>query len=297
MSTVLPSNEFMMKPQAQTSTGTQMMVGRQSQEVQAAIFLAKQFPRDEEASRRRILSACKRRRLAEEAEYEYPRGGAKVNGPSIRLAEVIAQNWGNIDYGIIELDQKPDRSEVMAYAWDLETNTRRTMNFTVPHIRHTKKGVQHLDDPRDKYELVANLGARRVRACILGVIPGDVVEEAQEACRQTLKDGNKEPLEVRIPKMLEVFNREFNVTQEMIEKFVGCKADAISENDYIRLGNVYRSLRDGMAKPEAYFRINVADTGKTKAEEEFAAYQADATGGDTGVDDVDDAEDLDFDIE
>lgn len=71
--------------------------------------------------------------------YEYPRGGTKVTGPSIRLAEAMAQNWGNLDYGLIELEQKAGESQVMAYAWDLETNTRQTIVFSVPHIRATKR--------------------------------------------------------------------------------------------------------------------------------------------------------------
>ena len=120
--------------------------------------------------------------------YEYPRGGTKVTGPSIRLAEAMAQNWGNLDYGLIELDQKAGESQVMAYAWDLETNTRQTIVFSVPHIRATKKGNVPLTDPRDIYEMVANQGARRMRSCILRVIPGDVVESAVAQCNKTLMD-------------------------------------------------------------------------------------------------------------
>lgn len=52
------------------------------------------------------MKECERKLVAENAVYQYPKGGQKVQGPSIRLAEVIARNWGNIDYGIIELDQK-----------------------------------------------------------------------------------------------------------------------------------------------------------------------------------------------
>ena len=79
--------------------------------------------------------------------YEYPRGGTKVSGPSIRLAEAMAQNWGNIDFGITELEQKNGESQVMAYAWDLETNTRQVKIFSVPHVRGTKKGNVPLTDP------------------------------------------------------------------------------------------------------------------------------------------------------
>lgn len=238
------------------STTTEMMVSRQAQEVQAAMVIAKKFPRDEVEAFNRIMRACQRKSLAEQSMYEYPRGGQKITGPSIRLAEALAQNWGNIDFGIMELEQKNKESTVMAYAWDLETNTRQTKIFQVSHTRYSRrKGNEKLTDPRDIYEMVANNGARRLRACILGVIPGDVIDKAIEQCTLTLRSGNQEPLIDRVRKMVGAFEKEFSVTKEMLEKYIGCSSDAFSENDFIRLRKVYRSLKDGMAKREDYFDI------------------------------------------
>lgn len=240
---------------AQRSTTTEMVVSRQAQEVQAAMVIAKKFPRDEVESYNRIMRACSRKSLAEQAMYEYPRGGTKVTGPSIRLAESIAQNWGNIDFGIIELEQRDGASQVMAYAWDLETNTRQSKIFSVPHVRGTKKGNIPLTDPRDIYEMVANQGARRVRACILGIIPGDVIDSAIEQCSQTLLNGENKPLIDIVRDMAGIFQKEFSVPLEAIEKYIGCKAEAFSMNDLVRLKKVYRSLHDGMAKREDYFQL------------------------------------------
>ena len=234
---------------------TEMMMSRQAQEVQGAIVMAKKFPRDEVESFNRIVRACQRKGLAENAMYEYPRGGTKVVGPSIRLAEAMAQNWGNIDFGIIELEQKNGESQVMAYAWDLETNTRQTKVFTVPHIRSTKKGNVPLTDPRDIYEMVANQGARRVRACILGVIPGDVQDAAIDQCNKTMSEGEKKPVIDLVRDMAAIFEREFSVPIEAIEKYIGCKSEAFSMNDLVRLKRVYKSLHDGMAKREDYFDL------------------------------------------
>lgn len=94
------------------SVNAEMMISRQAQEVQAAMVVAKRFPRDEIEANNRILNACKRKSLAERAIYEYPRGGENVTGPSIRLAEVMAQNWGNLDFGITELEQKNGESNL-----------------------------------------------------------------------------------------------------------------------------------------------------------------------------------------
>lgn len=244
------------------NTQTEMMVSRQAQEVQAAMVIAKKFPRDEVESFNRIMRACQRKKLAEQSMYEFPRGTTKVTGPSIRLAEAAAQNWGNIDFGVIELEQKNGESQVMAYAWDLETNTRQTKIFSVPHIRSTRKGNVPLTDPRDIYETVASQGARRVRACILGVIPGDVIDAAIEQCNKTLLEGEKKPIIDLVREMSEIFKKEFSIPLEAIEKFIGCKSDAFSMNDLVRLKRVYKSLRDGMAKREDYFEITLTDEEK-----------------------------------
>lgn len=227
---------------------------RQAQEVQAAMVIAKKFPRDQVRAFDAIMKACARPSLAEEACYAYPRGGETVTGPSIRLAECLAQNWGNLDFGITELEQKDGESIIMAYAWDLETNTRQCKVFTVPHERHTRQGVKNLTDPRDIYELVANQGARRLRACILGVIPGDLVEAAVRECDKTLKKGNGAPVIDRVRKMLPAFE-DLGVTADMIQKRIRKNLDAITETEFLQLKKIYTSLRDGMAKKEDYFEI------------------------------------------
>lgn len=242
-------------PVARSATA-EMVVSRQAQEVQAAMVIAKRFPRDEQESINRIMKACQRKGLAEKSMYEYPRGGERVTGPSIRLAEAMAQSWGNIDFGIIELEQKAGESQVMAYAWDLETNTRQTKVFSIPHIRTSKKsGNVRLTDPRDIYEMVANQGARRLRACILGVIPGDVVESAIAQCEKTLMGDGKENLENTIRAVVNTFEKEYGVTVPMLEKFIGCRIESFTMQNLIRLKKVYVSLKDGMAKREDYFEM------------------------------------------
>ena len=227
---------------------------RQAQEVQAMMTVAKRFPRNEIEAIERIKQDCRRKKLAENARYMYPRGNTQVTGPSIRLAEAMAQKWGNIDSGVIELEQNNGESTVMAYAWDLETNTRQTKVFQVPHLRYTKKGTHALSDPRDVYEMVANQGARRLRACILGVIPGDVVDEAVEECEKTLKGVNDSPLRDRLEKMLKAFEK-YNVTKDHIESRLGHKLEATTEHEFVLLRDIYNSLKDGMGAPEDYFDI------------------------------------------
>jgi len=250
----------------QHSASTEIVTTRAAQEVQAAMVIAKKFPRNELAAIGRILQSCKRKGLADTAIYAYPRGGTQISGPSIRLAEAVAQNWGNIDFGIIELDQTDGESQVMSYAWDLESNTRVTKIFTVKHERKAKGIIKKLDDPRDIYELVANQGARRLRACILGVIPGDVIDDAVAECEKTLEGNNDEPLKDRIAKMIARFE-SLGVTVEMIEGRIQKNVSALLAIDIVNLGKIFKSINDVMSKKEDWFDsapIKAPDTKPTK---------------------------------
>lgn len=221
-------------------------------EVQAAMMLARRFPRNPIEAVDRILNACTRPSLAEGALYSYSRGGTDITGPSIRLAEAMAQAWGNMSFGIRELEQRNGESTVEAFAWDIETNTRQVKTFQVKHERHTKQGAKRLTDPRDIYELVANQGARRLRACILGVIPGDVTEEAVKQCETTLA-ASADTSTDNVKKMLGAFESRFGVTKEQIEKRIQRRVDAMQPAQMVMLKKIYASLSDGMSKPEDWF--------------------------------------------
>ncbi|MFA4826589.1 MAG: hypothetical protein WC593_15680 [Methanoregula sp.] len=225
---------------------------REVAEVQAAMIIAKRFPRNQAKAVDRIMVSCQRPTLAESALYSYARGGTDITGPSIRLAEAIAQQWGNLQIGIRELEQRPGESTMEAYAWDLETNTRQSKVFQVRHIRYTRnKGITNLTDPRDIYEAVANQGSRRLRACILGIIPGDIVEAAVHQCEDTLK-AKADISPQAVQKMVDVFNT-YNITKEMIEARIQRKLEAITAAQVIALRKIFNSLKDGMSKPGDWF--------------------------------------------
>lgn len=242
-------------------------------EVQAAIMLAKKFPRDQVEAADRVLAACCRPTLAESAVYSYTRGGQEVTGPSIRLAEAIAQCWGNLQFGIRELAQGGGKSTVEAFAWDVETNTRQVKVFEVPHIRHTKQGTKLLTDPRDIYEMVANQGARRLRACILGVIPGDVVDSAMEQCEATLRT-KVDVTPEGIKQLLAAF-AEIGVTPEQIAQKLGHKIDSLVPAEIVRLRKVYRGIKDGYTTADAEFPR--AEVNAPKSAAATAAAKAAAT--------------------
>mgnify|MGYP003618129808 CR=1 FL=1 len=225
-------------------------------EVQSALVIARANPRNELRARDRLLQACQRVSLASGALYQYSRGGTAISGPSIRLAEAAARAWGNMTYGFRVLSHRLGESDAEAFAWDLETNTKAVRQFTVRHRRDTKGGGYDLKDERDIYELIANNAQRRVRATILEIVPGDIIEDAVEQCENTL-NANVGNLAEAAAKLTEAF-AAIGVTREAIEKRLGHRMDAIQPAQIINFRKIFTSIKDGMSEPRDWFELEDA---------------------------------------
>lgn len=256
---VVVENEFTKPVDVSTSGNLAVSAAREAQAVLGMIMAAKRFPRDKFTALNNILDSCQRFTLAEKAEYAFPRGNQTVKGPSIRLAEVIAQAWGNLDFGVVELERRDGESIMQAYCWDLETNVRRSQNFNVAHSRDVnvggKKVKKPLTDERDIYEMTANQGSRRVRSCILSVIPGDVTEKAQEMCHRVIAAGKSgKTKNDRILDLVRAFDKN-GVPQSAIEKRLGHKMDHCTEEEIADLVAIGNSIHDGASKRTDWFDL------------------------------------------
>lgn len=233
----------------------------------AAVQMAKAFPRDMIEVQAAVKNECMRKELALRAVYTYSRKGATepITGPSIRLAEVLTRCMGNIDAGWRDLEQDAESVKCEAFAWDKERNSRHSVTFTVSKFRHTRSGDYLLTDPRDIYEKCANEAARRKRACILAVVPGDVVDSAVEQCRKTL-EASVDVTPEGIKKLLAAF-KEFGVTRSDIEARIQRKMDSILPAQVADLRNVYNALKDGMGAKEDYFKVETVEAEATEKQE------------------------------
>jgi hypothetical protein len=248
-------NPFSPPAEAQ-QTAAQSLISVEQQravaEVQAQLIIARANPRDPRHAMDLILQDCTRLSLAESALYEYARGGTEISGPSIRLMETVARRWGNIASAVKEISRRDGYSECVAYCWDLESNYRDEKQFQVRHWRDRKGGGGYrVTDERDIYEMVANQGARRKRAAIQAVIPGDVIEAAVQQCEETLKieaDTSPEALK----KLVEAF-AQFGVSREQIEVRCQRRLDAIRPAQVVQLRKIWASLRDEMSQPGDWF--------------------------------------------
>jgi hypothetical protein len=259
------------------SANVEVAAAREIAEVQAHLIMAHRMPRDERRSMDRIIQACTRPTLAQTALYAYSRGGTEITGPSIRLAEVLGQNWGNLKFGWREVERvpaakdpvsgriRPGRSTISTYCTDLETNVTDERSFQMIHERSTRSGSYRLEDDRDIYEAAANQAARRMRACILAIIPGDIVETAVAQCEETmLAKADTSP--EAVDKLVKAFER-FGVTREQIELRIQRRIDTIRPAQIVQLRKTWKSLDDGMSVASDWFQPPKPPEGQAPAPE------------------------------
>lgn len=239
--------------QQQVTAAVAEAESRAMQEVQAMFIMAWRKPRNYSEYMSEIHAKCKNPRLADEAQYSFPRGNTTVTGPSIRLAEAIAQSYGNLDFGWKQIGHIDNGAIIAIWCRDLEKNAGARREIEVLFERQLKNGaIQRLNDPRDKAEFTANIASRHLRACIQAVIPRDVFDEACDICDKTIKEKSKGTLAERIVKMVEAF-KEVGVTEDMLKARLQKLPSGMNESDFLGLRKIYQTLKDGMDKPESFF--------------------------------------------
>lgn len=243
-------------------------------EVLAQVQIAQAIPRDLETTLKRIKMSCSRYKFAEKAFYSYKRGGKTITGPSVKLIREIAAAFGNFQSGLVEVDRDEVRgfSMMMAFAWDVEFNSRQSSTFIVRAVRDLAPENEGGDrrkvplfDERDIYEMNTNMGARRVREAIRTLLPAWLVDEASDLCNATLRrgpldaDGNATPLPVRMANAVERFASEFGVRKDQLEKFLEAPFDQWRDRDLARLLIIYNSLDIGDIRVGEVFPAEVTD--------------------------------------
>lgn len=232
-------------PAAHVTQATAVEQARAVAEVQAAVTVAQAMPRDIARAVAEMRDSCGRTAVAARAFYSVPNRG---NGPTVHLARELARIWGNIDYSVRELrrDDEAGVSEVLATAWDQQTNVRSSRSFQAPHAKMARGQRQALVDLDDIYRNNQNVGAKAVRECIMSVLPRWFTEEAQDACRRTLDQGEGVPLADRIATMVKAY-AERGITVPRIEAKTGKRRGQWDAGDVAQLGIDYTSItRDGV---------------------------------------------------
>lgn len=242
--------------------GTEMIYQQDKAQIDTQIATAKAFPRDlKKAVEDSIFTATLDMETASTCSYALPRGGKTISGPSVHLALILAQNWGNlrIEAKIASIDNKTITSQAVCF--DLEKNI--AIKVEVKRSIMTKFGRMN-DDMITVTGNAAN--SISLRNAILKVIPKAVVDKVSKSAKQLITGdiSDETKLIKKRTSVLEGFKNTYGVTEQEVLELLGKPSTAnITADDLVTLIGYAQSIKDGDSTAELIFRAKkVADTNK-----------------------------------
>lgn len=232
--------------------------------VEARFLVARARPRDEDTARVRILRECERPHFAELAEYELPRGGKSITGPTIRFAEGLARHFGNLTIESVVTYEDADTRLVRCTVTDLETNSTYSADVAIEKTierKHAKPmdeilgtrvtstgGSVYIIRAGDADLLAKHNGqvSRAIRTLILRLIPGDIVDEALAATRSTIERGDSADPDAAKKRTIDAFAK-IGVMPAQLADALGHPIASVSPVELGQLRRWYASIRDGEA--------------------------------------------------
>ena len=150
-------------------------------EIQAQLDAAHRYPRKQSAFLAEAITlATISQQVAESCIYALPRGGKAIAGPSVRLAEICASSWGNLQVGARVIDVEEKEVVAQGVAWDMEKNTRISVEA---RRRITNKWGKRYDD-----DMITVTGAAAMsialRNAVFRIVPRALVDAVYEKVRE-----------------------------------------------------------------------------------------------------------------
>jgi hypothetical protein len=187
-------------------------------EIDVQISTAKAFPRSIKQFIDKAMSiATVNENVAASCAYALPRGGKSLEGPSVRLAEIVASSYGNIRTGarVISNDGKIITAQGICH--DLETNSSVTVEV---QRRITGKDGKTFNE--DMQVVTGNAAcAIAFRNAVFKEIPFALVTDIYDAAKAVAK-GTAATLPLRREKAVSYF-KELGVKDKQICEVLGVK--------------------------------------------------------------------------
>lgn len=249
-------------PAGYASGNQSLAVSLARAEVDQQITTAHAYPRSVTRAVQNIMSlATIDEDSAEECVYALPRGGKPIKGPSVRLAEIIASQWGNCRVGarVVHVDRIEKYVEAEGVFHDLETNAATTARV---RRRISDKRGHLLND--DMIVVTGNAAcAIAKRNAILGAVPKAVWRKAYSAVEQVIA-GDVKTLAERRDRVLKAF-AAFGATPEQIFVALGIGGlDDLTLEHMSTLTGMHSALKSGEATVEEMFPKQAAPGEKPK---------------------------------
>lgn len=245
-----------------TIQGNEMAMLREKASIDIQVSTAKAYPRDmKKALENSIFTVTMDVETASTCTYSVPRGGRAITGPSVHMAKILMQNWGNIrgETKVIEIGQRDITSQ--SVIWDLENNA--ALKVEVKRSIMTKSGRMS-DDMITVTGNAAN--AIALRNAIFGIIPRAIVDKVYAASQQKII-GDAESFSKRLKAVLAGFKKVYNKEEVDVLGLVGkTQMSQITSDDLVVLIGTAQALKDGDTTVDMVFKPAPKTAEEKKAE-------------------------------
>ena len=218
-------------------------------QISEIVATAKKWPRDtEDCVKRAIKRATASREIAEGCHYSIPRDGKYITGPSIRLAKIMCQCWGNCRHTTMLVGNDGSFVKVRAIFYDCESN--HLSGEEVGRSIVNKKGVRY---SQDMIQTTAAAAASiALRKAILNVIPDEYVEAVSKAAKRKIYS-SEVPIGERRQKMLDKFASRQISKEQVLASLKYQKLEQITAEDCDQLAGMFTSIAEGLASKDELF--------------------------------------------
>lgn len=236
------------------------------------ITTAKAYPRNiKRATDNALAIVTMDTETAKTCNYSLPRGGRSISGPSVHLAKILAQVWGNlrVDAKVVNIDATHVTSESVCF--DLENNL--AIKTQVKRSIVGRQG-RYNDDMITVTGNASNSIA--LRNAVLSVIPRAIVDKVYNAAKQTITGdvSDKTKLIAKRKQVIDGLKDTYGVTEKDILGAIGKAAiDHIDADDLVVLIGIGQAIRDGDTTIEFAFKKEpkTASDATRKAADDLAA--------------------------
>lgn len=210
-------------------------------EIDMQIATARRYPRSIKRFKDEALAlATLDEETATGCMYALPRGGKPIEGPSVRLAEIVVSAWGNIraDARVIDVAEKHITAEGLC--WDLEKNV--AVRVQVRRRITDKNGRRYSDD---MIVVTGNAACSiALRNAVFKVIPHAITKTVYDAARK-VAIGDAKTLVARRADLVGYFGK-MGVKPEQLAAVVNrASIDDITLDDLAVLKGVATAIKDG----------------------------------------------------
>lgn len=261
--------------------------------IDVQISTAKAYPRNIKRSTENALAIVTMdMETAKTCTYSVPRGGKAITGPSVHLAKILAQVWGNmrVDAKVVSIDATTVTSESVCF--DLENNLaikaqvkRSIMQNETIWDEAKKKSIRTGRTIKMNDDMITVTGnaanSIALRNAVLSVIPRAIVDKVYNAAKQTITGdvSDKTKMIARRKQIFDGLKDTYSITEKEILSAIGKAAiDHVTPDDLVVLIGIGQAIKDGDTTVDQAFKsIKTIPTADDKEAERITNFIKNAT--------------------